>query len=73
MRFGLSWTLLVFLLLADEERSDAQIFSNEYYVATMESAKTNLPTAVEFEKQFDNVDHFVVHFGFHGDGVYEWQ
>ena len=42
------------------------------YVATIRSARTTLPIAVEIERQFGSADHFITHYGFRTEKTNIW-
>jgi len=46
---------------------------NRKYLNVHRSAALELKTAVELERFFDEVDHFIIHYGLHDNGVYEWR
>ena len=45
----------------------------DHYVAVHVAAGRAISVALEFEKTFQDVDHFIVEFELHGNGIYEWQ
>lgn len=46
--------------------------NEEAYVATVESGKQAVPVAGEMELLFNDVDHFISHYGFSNQDTYQW-